>query len=223
MQCKSAAPSTAGDEYCLTVITVSRGVCSHNERHKILTTQTGYIPVVPPSSTAPGLVAPPLVAGTQRCPWRIVVDPLQRVRVILYAFGSRHHGQQNRQDDGQGGQGQGRGTALPSCPAFAVFDGAAERSLCQLNGARQMVLHTSESHQLTVHFRFSATTSDKLSPTSFMLYYEGKFAIIIVASLFRTCECVCVCVCVCARARARYDILAVNCSYDSRTPVLHSG
>ena len=57
---------------------VTRETCAPNEQRRTLSAQSGYI-------APPGPIA--VAAGSARCPWNIVVDPRQGIRVLLYTFG----------------------------------------------------------------------------------------------------------------------------------------
>ena len=65
------------------------------------------------------------------------------------------------------------------CPVSAVFDGRVEKNLCaqRSHAVRQRLIHSTDSNELSVHFKTSAHDRPTARQTSFyLLHYEGPSA-----------------------------------------------
>jgi len=62
------------------------------------------------------------------------------------------------------------------CPMSAVFDGRVEKSLCtqRMHAVRQRLLHSTDSNQLTVHFKAARDVPSSRQTNVYLLHYEGS-------------------------------------------------
>lgn len=128
-----------------------------------MTDQDGYIPIARHS-------------GSPRCPWKIAVDPLQRLDLTLYAFGlaqppSSHHPPPPPPSPPSSHHQQQQPDVSP-CPWSLVIEEGShvtEENLCRV-GERQTPVYTSRTHSVTVYVLHKQSLP---LPHSYLLKYEG--------------------------------------------------
>ena len=125
---------------------------SPNEAFLILPTKSNH---EPPHSAR---------VGSPSCPWQIILDPRQKIKFILYSFGT---------DEEPDSKGFPSSSYLPSCSASLVFEEnshVTHEKLCRSSSSRKWTVFTSTWYSVTVYIRLNQFEA----PGIHLLQYEGE-------------------------------------------------